>query len=133
MTELCRCPICGGSPSIIQYIKSVEDRGWSVGCLRCNVFVTDEDKDNAIRFWNEVNNREGEPAPILKPCPFCGRAVKIIHVEPSGYDVAHFNDEYATDIVHVDEDEKCIIDKLMSCNQREESMMIALWNRRVKE
>lgn len=68
----------------------------------------------------------------LKPCPFCGRAVKIIHVEPSGYNVTHFSDEYATEIVHIDEDERCIIDKLMSCNQREESMMIELWNRRVK-
>lgn len=133
MTELCKCPICGGPSSIIQYITSVEDRGWSVGCFRCNVFVTDDDKDNAIRFWNEINSRECEPASILKPCPFCGRAVKIIHVEPSGYDVAHFSDEYAVAIVHADEVGKCIIDNLMSCNQREESMMIALWNRRVND
>lgn len=133
MTELCKCPICGGVPSVIQYITSVEDRGWSVGCLRCDVFVTDDDKDNAIRFWNEVNSRECEPAPILKPCPFCGRAVKIIHVEPSGYNATHFSDEYAVAIVHADEDGKCIIDNLMSCNQREESMMIALWNRRVND
>ena len=69
----------------------------------------------------------------LKPCPFCGRAVKIIHVDPSGYNVAHYSDEYATEIVHTDENERCIIDELMSCNQREESMMIELWNRRVKE
>lgn len=68
----------------------------------------------------------------LKPCPFCGRAVKIIHVDPSGYNVAHYSDEYAVAIVHADEG-KCIIDNLMSCNQREESMMIDLWNRRVKE
>ena len=68
----------------------------------------------------------------LKPCPFCGRAVKIIHVDPSGYNVAYSNDEYATIIVHA-KGERCIIDYLMSCNQREESMMIDLWNRRAKE
>ena len=77
MTDLCKCPICGGSPSVIQYITSVEDRGWSVGCLRCNVSVTDEDKDNAIKVWNEVNSRECEPAPILKSCPFCGGTPKL--------------------------------------------------------
>ena len=77
MTDLCRCPICGGSPSVIQYITNVEDRGWSVGCLRCNVSVTDEDKDNAIRFWNEINSRECEPAPTLKACPFCGGSPKL--------------------------------------------------------
>ena len=68
----------------------------------------------------------------LKPCPFCGRAVKVIHVEPSGYNVSHFSDEYAVAIVHTVEG-KCIIDNLMSYNQREESMMIELWNRRVRE
>ena len=68
----------------------------------------------------------------LKPCPFCGRVVKIIHVEPSGYNVAYFNDEYAVAIAHAGEGE-CVIDSLMSFNQREESMMIDLWNRRVSE
>lgn len=131
MTDLCRCPICGGSPSVIQCIKSVEDRGWSVGCLRCKIFASDEDKDKAIRFWNETNSREVEPT-VLKSCPFCGRAVKIIHVEPSGYNVSHFSDEYAVAIVHAGEG-KCIIDNLMSCNHREESMMVELWNRRMKE
>ena len=68
----------------------------------------------------------------LKPCPFCGRAVKIIHVEPSGYNVSHFSDEYAVAIAHTGEG-KCIIGNLMSCNQREESMMVDLWSRRVGE
>lgn len=68
----------------------------------------------------------------LKPCPFCGRAVKIIHVDPSGYNVTHFNDEYAVAITHTGEGE-CVIDSLMAYDQREESMMIELWNRRVKE
>ena len=68
----------------------------------------------------------------LKPCPFCGRAVKIIHVDPSGYNVAHYNDEYAVAIVHTGEEE-CVIDSLTAYDQREESMMIELWNRRVKE
>lgn len=77
MADLCKCPICGGSPSVIQYITSVGDRGWSVGCLRCNVSVTDEDKDNAIRVWNEINNRECEPKTVLKACPFCGGPVEL--------------------------------------------------------
>lgn len=68
----------------------------------------------------------------LKPCPFCGRAVEIIHVEPSGYNVAYFNDEYAVAIAHIGERE-CIANYLMSYSQREESMMIDLWNRRVSE
>ena len=68
----------------------------------------------------------------LKPCPFCGRAVKIIHAEPSGYNVAYFNDEYAVAIAHAGEGE-CVIDSLMSFNQREESMMANLWNRRASE
>ena len=68
----------------------------------------------------------------LKPCPFCGRAVEIIHVEPSGYNVAYFNDEYAVAIAHTGEGE-CIANNLMSYSQREESMMIDLWNRRVSE
>ncbi len=71
--------------------------------------------------------------PRLKPCPFCGRAVKIIHVEPSGYNFAYFFDEYAVAIVHADEGEKCIIDNLMSCNKRDRLTMIKLWNKRVKE
>ena len=68
----------------------------------------------------------------LKPCPFCGRAVKIIHVDPSGYNAAYFGDEYAVAITHTGEGE-CVIDSLMAYDQREESMMIELWNRRVKE
>lgn len=68
----------------------------------------------------------------LKPCPFCGRAVKVIHVEPSGYAVAYLNHDYAVAIAHVGEGE-CVIDSLMSYSQREESMMIDLWNRRAKE
>lgn len=68
----------------------------------------------------------------LKPCPFCGRAVKIVHTEPCGYDATYFGDEYAVAIVH-EWGEKCVIDNLGACNQREESMMIDLWNRRVKE
>lgn len=71
-----KCPICGGSPSVIQYITSVDDRGWSVGCLRCNVFANDEDKDSAIRVWNEINSRECEHE-VLKPCPFCGGPVEL--------------------------------------------------------
>lgn len=71
---------------------------------------------------------------FLKPCPFCGRAVEIIHVNPSGFNVAYFNDEYAVAIVHKGEGEgECVIDSLMAYNQREVSMMIELWNRRVKE
>lgn len=68
----------------------------------------------------------------LKPCPFCGRAVKIIHVDPSGYNVAYFNDEYAVAIAHEGKGE-CIAKYLMSYSQREESMMIDLWNRRAME
>ena len=69
----------------------------------------------------------------LKPCPFCGRAVKIIHVDPSGYNAAYFGDEYAVAIEHIG-DGKCFIDDLStSYDQREESMMIELWNRRVRE
>lgn len=68
----------------------------------------------------------------LKPCPFCGREVKIIHTEPCGYDATYFGDEYAVAIVHIGEG-KCVIDNLGACNQREESMMIDLWNRRVEE
>lgn len=68
----------------------------------------------------------------LKPCPFCGRAVKVIHTAPSGYNVAYFNDEYAVAIEHEGEGE-CVIDSLMSFNQREESMMIDMWNRRARE
>lgn len=68
----------------------------------------------------------------LKSCPFCGRAVEIIHVDPSGYNVAYFNDEYAVAIAHIGEGE-CISTHLMSFNKREESMVIDLWNRRVKE
>ena len=72
--------------------------------------------------------------PELKPCPFCGREVKIIHVEPSGYSAKYFGDEYAAAIVHEERwGKECIIDNLFGCNQREESMMIDLWNRRVKE
>lgn len=66
----------------------------------------------------------------LKPCPFCGHEVEIIHAEPSGYNAAYFNDEYAVAIAHTGEGE-CIATHLMSFNQREESMMIDLWNRRV--
>lgn len=68
----------------------------------------------------------------LKPCPFCGRAVKIIYVDPSGYNATHYSDEYAVTIVHTDEREKCIIDNLMSCNKRDMLTMIKLWNKRVK-
>jgi len=70
----------------------------------------------------------------LKPCPFCGRAVKIIHVEPCGYNVVNFGDEYAVAIVHEERwGEECMIDSMGAYNQREESMMIDLWNRRSKE
>lgn len=68
----------------------------------------------------------------LKSCPFCGRAVEIIHVDPCGYAVAYRSDEYAVAIAHTGEGE-CIATYLMSFNQREESMMIDLWNRRMKE
>lgn len=68
----------------------------------------------------------------LKPCPFCGRAVEIIHVDPCGYAVAYHSDEYAVAIAHKGEGE-CIAKYLMSYSQREESMMIDLWNRRAKE
>ena len=69
----------------------------------------------------------------LKPCPFCGRAVRIIHTDPSGYCVAYYNDEYAISIEHIGDGE-CVIDDLMltSCSQREESLFIELWNRRVE-
>lgn len=70
----------------------------------------------------------------LKPCPFCGRAVKIIHTEPCGYNATYFGDEYACVIVHEERwGEECIVDNLDGCDQREESKMIDLWNRRVKE
>lgn len=68
----------------------------------------------------------------LKPCPFCGRAVKIIQIPPSGYRRHYFNDEYAVAIVHEERGE-CIGDSLASYRQDEESMMIDLWNRRAKE
>ena len=71
----------------------------------------------------------------LKPCPFCGRAVKIIHTEPCGYCATYFGDEYAAAIVHEERWEGgCIIDdNPPSATQREESKMIDLWNRRVEE
>lgn len=68
----------------------------------------------------------------LKPCPFCGRAVRIIQVDPSGYSAAYLHQDYAVAIVHEGEGE-CIVDNLMSCNQREIRTMINLWNKRVKE
>lgn len=69
----------------------------------------------------------------LRPCPFCGRAVKIIRVDPSGFNRHYYNDEYAVAITHIGEGE-CYIDHILTTyNQREESMMIDLWNRRVKE
>lgn len=69
---------------------------------------------------------------VLKPCPFCGRAVKVIQVDPSGYAVAYLHHDYAVAIVHEGEGE-CIGDSLASYRQGEESKMIELWNRRVSE
>jgi len=71
----------------------------------------------------------------LKPCPFCGRAVKIIQVDPCGFNATYYGDEYACVIVHKERWEGgCIIDDSPpSSNQREESKMVELWNRRVRE
>lgn len=68
----------------------------------------------------------------LKPCPFCGRAVKVIQVDPSGYIRHYFNEEYVVAIVHEERGE-CIGDSLASYRQDEESKMVELWNRRVRE
>lgn len=68
----------------------------------------------------------------LKPCPFCGRAVKVIQVDPSGYAAYYLHHDYAVAIVHEGEEE-CIGDNLASYSQDEESKMVDLWNRRAKE
>lgn len=68
----------------------------------------------------------------LKPCPFCGRAVKVIQVAPSGYAVAYLHHDYAVAIVH-EEGGECIGNHMATYYQDEESMMIDLWNRRVRE
>lgn len=77
-------------------------------------------------------SKRGEGVTDLKPCPFCGRAVKIIQIPPSGYSAFYLHHDYAVAIVH-EERGVCIGDSLASYRQDEESMMIDLWNRRVNE
>jgi Lar family restriction alleviation protein len=87
MSELKKCPFCGGEADIEEIPGSPftdEPYTWGVGCKECNIGWYEETKEESIAKWNRRAQPENMPLTLDELRQMDGEPVYFIRLDDDG-------------------------------------------------